>query len=113
MTANTLANFVIGNLYQVKEFFWYLYPSWKQAKNNDVAFAGSMNDAKINSKYLNVTFVGVNDIFVPLEFNDDYCKIVTTDGKVGWIIIGINLMDSDSDWYLNCFRELKKQNVNP
>ena len=96
----------IGKLYQVKEFFWFLYPSKEIAAAAVVAAAYAdagepTADAAYYSKHYkcNVSFIPQNSIFCLLEKDEKYCKILSTEGSIGWIIL--------ADWYKDDIKEVK------
>ena len=86
----------IGKLYQLKELYWLLYPSMKVARTasfdlGDAGIACSSGPewSAFWSKRLkcNVTFISPNSFFMLLEQRDRYCKILSAEGTVNWIIL--------------------------
>lgn len=93
----------VGKLYSVNRYFW-LYPSQDSSEealaiafpNKDGAIGSCMNETPENIKrfveYLNkalncnVSYVEPSSLFVLLEQDEEYCKILTTNGSIGWII---------------------------
>ena len=87
----------IGGLYQIKKWFWLLYPT------KDIAEAAAA-DARYWSKRFNcnVSFIPQNSMFMLLEQTDKVCKILTTNGEIGWIIY-----PEDAEWTKGCIEEVK------
>ncbi len=89
----------VGKLYQVKKYFWFLYPSKEIAAlaldDTFLATACAPNRtaayAAAYSKNLkcNVSYIAPNSIFCLLEQDGKYCKILTTNGELGWIYITV------------------------
>ena len=86
----------IGKLYQIKKYFWMLYPS----KDIAAAVDGSVGDrsaalvfttAAYFSKRLNCNISYISpSIFCPLEkdgIDGIYCKVLTANGEIGWIVL--------------------------
>ena len=84
----------IGKMYQVKHFYWLLFPSKETAIDAGGAGTTSRTDDVIaghvaaywSKKYnCNVTYISPNDILVLLE-KDGLCKkVLSTSGEMGWI----------------------------
>jgi hypothetical protein len=90
----------VGKLYQIKKYFWFLYPSKDIAAIVEAAVAtdvpvvdtAAAYAARLSahwSKHFNckVSYIGPNSIFMLLEQDEKYCKILSTNGEVGWIIL--------------------------
>jgi hypothetical protein len=90
----------IGKLYQVKKFYWFLYPSKEIAVAALVArrashraaalthaFAKSFSASYSESVNCNVSYIFPNSVFVLLEKDGEFIKILTTNGEVGWIYL--------------------------
>ena len=79
----------VGKLYQVKQYFWYLYPSKDIAAA--AAAAAASEAAAANAAYFskhfkcNVTYLSPETILFPVEIDGRHMKIVSGEG-VGWII---------------------------
>ena len=92
----------VGKLYQTKELYWFLYPS------KEIAVAAHGPPPLINSngaahpthafaKYFsaiyserfncNISYIFPNNIFVLLEQDGDFIKILSANGEVGWIYL--------------------------
>jgi hypothetical protein len=102
----------IGKLYQVKEFFWFLYPSKdiasavdhyddEAAAYDDEAAAWAAAYAECWSKRFkcNVSYIESNSVFCLLEKDEKYCMILSTNGELGWIIL--------ADWCKDDIEEVK------
>jgi hypothetical protein len=103
----------IGKLYQVKKYFWLIYPS-KDIATAAVALAPAVAPAVWElragvaaahadywSKKLNcnVSYIEPNSMFVLFERDGEYCKVLSTNGSIGWIIL--------DDWYKDDIEEVK------
>jgi hypothetical protein len=93
----------LGKMYLVKELFWFLYPT-KELATEGRAKAAVVGTAKLvvggvagrwsatNAKLLserykcNVFVVEENTCVVLLEVDDDYYKLLDSNGNIGWII---------------------------
>ena len=83
----------LGKMYLVKDLFWLLYPTKELVgvPGQLRACAGAVTALK-HSKWLsehnkcNVFVVEENTCFVLLEVDDDYCKLLDSNGNIGWII---------------------------
>jgi hypothetical protein len=103
----------IGKLYQVKEYYWLLYPSTDIAvavAHADITnpytvpscAAEGWSDYWSNQLNCNVSFIPQNSMFMLLEQTDKVCKILTTNGEIGWIIY-----PEDAEWTKGCIEEVK------
>jgi hypothetical protein len=100
----------IGKLYQVKEFFWILYPSKDiavaatDATEGDAA-EGDATSADAAAAYwsnrfkCNVSYIEPNSIFCLLEKDGECTKVLSTNGEIGWIIL--------ADWCKKDLEEVK------
>ena len=87
----------IGKLYEIKEYFWLLYPSKEIAYAADDATAGratlvhatAMATAAYYRKRFkcNVSYIEPNSIFMLLDQDGEYIKILSTNGELGWIYL--------------------------
>ena len=83
----------VGKLYQAKEyFFWLLYPSKDIVAAAYPAVAGaSFTEAVASAAYYsrrfncNISYIFPNSIFMLLEQDGYCCKILSTNGELGWI----------------------------
>jgi hypothetical protein len=98
----------IGKLYQAEKYFWLLYPS----KDSAVEYATSYATASviaarnlvncIKMQNCNVSIVEPKNMFVLLEQDGEFCKILTANsanGELGWIVL--------NDWAKEHIRETK------
>ena len=76
----------IGKMYLVKEFFWLLY-TMKEMAEAAVAAVAAYQAAKWYSEgyNCNVCVVEENTCFVLLEQDEEYIKLLDSNGNVGWI----------------------------
>jgi hypothetical protein len=87
----------VGKLYQVKKFYWMLYPSKDVAAHADAHTAGALSsDASIAAAaaayygpYFNciVSYISSGSIFVFLEQDGKCCKVLSDEGNIGWIYL--------------------------
>jgi hypothetical protein len=109
----------VGKLFQVKKYFWLLYPSKDIAGAVAVAAVagGAERCSQAWSKQFNcnVTFVSPNDIFCLLEQDGEYIKVLSTgvsidgklfkvlstNGELGWMIY-------PEAWTKGCIEEVKQ-----
>jgi hypothetical protein len=82
----------IGKLYRVKKYYWMLYPSKDITTPNEVLLthvASASRAAAYYSTYFNcnISYIFPNNIFVLLEQDGEFIKILTTNGEVGWIYL--------------------------
>jgi hypothetical protein len=102
----------IGKLYQVKKYFWFLYPSKEIAAaaartvEHVAPEAAAISTAPAHTaayyrKHFkcNVSFIEPNSVFCLLEQDAKYCKVLSTNGEIGWIIL--------ADWYKDDIKEVK------
>ena len=87
----------VGKLYQIKQYFWLLYPSKEIAAPDEIGglrLGGATRDRKDAvdwSDYwsrklnCNVTYIPENSIFFLLEEDGKFLKILSTNGEIGWI----------------------------
>ena len=87
----------IGKLYQTKKFYWFLYPSKDKAAAAAALFVAVAPDrpdvaaerlAAYNSKYFNCNISYIEpSIFLLLEQDGEFIKILSANGEVGWIYL--------------------------
>lgn len=86
----------IKALYEIKGLFWLLYSEYSFLKTMDVGRfvpvvggdeAYTRMRAEQHSKHFkcNVSYVSPNSIFVLLDRDGVFLKILSADGQVGWI----------------------------
>ena len=98
----------VGKLYQVKEYFWMLFPSKENAHDapdaphalRPVAVVAYYSDYWSKQLNCNVSYIPQNSIFCLLEENGNYLKVLSTTGELGWIIM--------DDWAKACIEEVKE-----
>lgn len=75
-----------GSLYQVKKFYWLLFPSKKTGSLAVLDVEAPSARAAYWSEQLkcNVSYVSPNDLVVLLETDGKYKKILSCNGEVGW-----------------------------
>ena len=101
----------VGALYQAKKCCWLLYPS--PAIGKEILMGGGVlslsyemnadSDAKYWSRQLScdVSFLAEGDLFMPLKLFQDHCRVLTTQGQLGWIFL--------ESWPQVIFEEVKAE----
>ena len=96
----------IGRLYNVKQYFWLLFPTKETAAAASAATAVATAAALLSgaiywSKRFNceVTYFSPDSIVVFLEEDGKFKKFLTSDGRIGWTLI--------DEEYNNYFEEMK------
>jgi hypothetical protein len=81
----------IGSLYQTKNYYWMLYPSKDTAIGTgaEVAATAAAAAAAYWSRELgcSVSYISPNSLFMLLEQTERFCKVLSTEGMVGWIYL--------------------------
>jgi len=84
----------VGKLYQVKKFCWMLFPSKEiaatatAAEATVAAFAAAFAAAYYSEKYnCYVSYISAKSIFMLLEKDGEFIKILSANGEVGWIYL--------------------------
>ena len=79
----------VGKLYKTKKYYWFLYPSQDIAEAATPAAEAAV--AVYWSKRLecNVSFIPQKSMFMLLEQSGKFCKVLSTEGMVGWIILAL------------------------
>ena len=101
--------FRIGKLYQIKQYFWMVYPSKDIANVAAARCAYATDTERLAAAYCsrqlncNVTYIPKNGIFCLLEQDENYLKILSTNGELGWIIYPKN-----EAWTKGCIEEVKQ-----
>jgi hypothetical protein len=96
----------VGKLYQAKNYYWMLYPSKDVAAH---AANTALSDGRIPSAHAspveraaayyskrfkcNASYISPNSVFVLLEQDGEFIKILSANGEVGWIYRSL------SDWW--------------
>jgi hypothetical protein len=88
----------IGKLYQVKKFYWFLYPSKDKAAAVTVAglrvHAHPAAAASYSKRFnCNISYIEPS-IFLLLEQDGEFIKILSANGEVGWIYLN-NFFEDD------------------
>jgi hypothetical protein len=110
----------ISGLYEIKKWYWLLFPSKDIAAEADaraarltvadaaaVVFehlAVSCADYWCRELNCNVSFIELNSMFMLLEKDGKYYKVLSTSGSMGWIIYPEN-----EAWTKNCIEEVKAE----
>ena len=110
----------VGKLYQIKKFFWFLFPSKDIATTRTdpallatsrlavAATSAAADVAAANAAYFskhfkcNVTYLSPETILFPVEIDGRHMKIVSGEG-VGWIIYPEN-----DEWTKGTIEEVKE-----
>ena len=102
----------IGSLYQLKKYYWLLFPS-KDIADDLATLRAAVDAADAAASYAdywsnrfscNISYISPNSIFCLLEQDEGYCKVLTTSGSIGWIIYPEN-----EHWTKNCIEEVKAE----
>ena len=98
----------IGNLYKVKKWSWFLFPTKETVVALRVvapapAPAAAAADAAWYSKRYNceVTYFSLDSIVVFLEEDGEFKRVLTSDGKIGWTWF--------DESYNDCFEEVETE----
>lgn len=92
----------IGSLYKVNRYYWLLYYS-KEITTKLYSFAELSNESDIadrNSAFWSnlydceITYFSPETIFMLLEEDGNVKKILTKEGKIGWIGFNENFLSS-------------------
>lgn len=104
----------IGKLYQLKQYYWFLFPSKEIAARNGqvtlpadlatayalpLAFAAQLSERSKS----NVTFVTPNNIFILLEEDGKFLKVLAPNGEMGWM-----KNPENEEWTKGCIEEVKE-----
>lgn len=84
---------IIGELYLVKEFFWFLFPTkelatawWARGGQRSERSWAYQEAKKCSERFnCNVAVVEENTYFVFLEQDRFYLKLLDSNGNIGWI----------------------------
>ena len=80
----------VGKLYKTKQFYWILYRSendvdfsrWTAAATSHAPFAQFWS-----TRSQNLPYIPPSSLFVLLEHKQQYCKVLSPEGNVGWIYL--------------------------
>ena len=99
----------IGKMYQVKKWYWLLFPnktltSPSHAGSGGAGISAALVDATAayySKEYnCNVSYVFPNSIFCLLEKDGIYYKVITANGELGWFYL--------SDFYKDIIEEVNQ-----
>lgn len=74
----------VGNLYRAKCLYWVLYSSEDEI---DITLSAvtAHDSARYWSKKCKASYIPPNSLFVFLEQKQKHCKVLSTEGIIGWI----------------------------
>ena len=81
----------LGKLYQIKQYYWMLFPSKEHAHVCTAAHCSQSNVHSVHAAYwsqhlkCNINSVSLNDIFCLLEKDGIYLKVLSSNGDIGWM----------------------------
>mgnify|MGYP007028928157 CR=1 FL=1 len=80
----------IGKLYQFKEVYWLLYPSFEIAVAVNCSIPTTTSTQFLSRRFnCNISLIQPAEMFVLLEqIENRFCKILTGDGVLGWSCMG-------------------------
>ena len=92
----------IGRLYNVKKFFWLLFPSKEIADTRSVTCRLCIIPTSLDwfGKH-EITYFSPDSIVVFLEEDGEFKKFLTSEGLIGWTWI--------DESYNDCFEEVKSK----
>jgi hypothetical protein len=93
----------VGKLCQFKKFYWLLFPSKDIASvAPHIAAAVEQHHAAYYSKRFNcnISYIFPKSIFCFLEQDGKFCKILSTNGELGWLVL--------SDWLIEDIEEVNQ-----
>jgi len=91
-------NMNIGSLYEIKKRYWFVYPDQVAANratnldpSNDfvAVLSNPVNWSEFWSGILKceVPYISPKDLFCLLEREDNFCKVLSNKGELGWIVL--------------------------
>ena len=108
----------VGKLYKIERMHWLVFPTKKAAMegifrhgispsysseiNANVAVANTTYFTVANTTYFGVRKLSQGSLFVLLEDIEEYKRILTPDGHVGWIFYQVGAL-----WTENTITEVK------
>ena len=113
----------VGKLYQIKRFFWMVYPEKTYAAAAHVAEAtcatvwasdkpaavASWSDYLSRKFNCNVTYISPNSILFSVETDGKYVKVISTEG-IGWMTHPDWLIHPGEEaWTKDCIEEVKEE----
>jgi hypothetical protein len=81
----------VGKLYRFKKYFWLIFPSKNIAtyasSSSMMAMRSITAEAAYYSKQFNskVSYIEPNSMFILLEQDGNYHKVLSNNGELGWI----------------------------
>jgi hypothetical protein len=99
----------VGSLYEIKQYFWLLYPSRNVAA--DDPYMTPLSDASLavqeaawvsDKLKSNVSYIPEGSLFVLLEQKGEYCKVLSAEGAIGWMVF-----EEDQRWFKESIAEAK------
>ena len=100
----------VGKLYKIERMHWLVFPTKKAAREGIFRLGMSpsySSEINVNATVANTTYFGVRNLsqgslFVLLEDIEEYKRILTPDGHVGWIFYQVGAL-----WAENTITEVK------
>ena len=100
----------VGKLYKIERMDWFVFPTKKAAREGIFRHGISpsySSEINVNATVANTTYFGVRNLsqgslFVLLEDIEEYKRILTPDGHVGWIFYQVGAL-----WAENTITEVK------
>ena len=100
----------VGKLYKIERMHWLVFPTKKAAMEGIFRHGISpsySSEINVNATVANTTYFGVRNLsqgslFVLLEDIEEYKRILTPDGHVGWIFYQVGAL-----WAENTITEVK------
>ena len=77
----------VGKLYKTKQFYWMLYRSEDDTDTFRCAHLGYAVAQFWSTRSQNLPYIPPNSLFVLLEHKQQYCKVLSPEGNVGWIYL--------------------------
>ena len=100
----------VGKLYKIERMHWFVFPTKKAAMEGifrhgiSPSYSSEINAnvAVANTTYFGVLKLSQGSLFVLLEDIEEYKRILTPDGHVGWIFYQVGAL-----WAENTITEVK------
>ena len=93
----------VGKLYKTKKLHWLLYRS-QDAVNITLPCVDRYEVAFWTTHNHTLPFIPPNSFFVLLEKKQNYCKVLSHEGNIGWIYL--------AEWCKNDIEELVLERLN-
>ena len=108
--------FNTGKLYQIKQYYWLIYPTKDIAHSATTQVTATVAAATAAARYTatyysdywskhyncNISYISENNMFCLLEQDEKYLKVITSNGEICWMIY-----PTDNDWIKDCIEEVK------